>query len=110
MTKRIAFLLLLVLVPTSTAFADLVASRVTVATTATLIYTAPARDGTVTIRNTDATASVYLGDVTVTTANGFELLAGAGVSLPMLKGEKVYGIVAASTVRVDKIEHPRIRQ
>lgn len=86
------------------ASADLISGRTTVGTTATLVYTAPGRGGTVLLRNTDAAVSVFLGDANVTTANGFELIAGAGVSFPLQKGEKVYAIVSAGTVRVDRIE------
>lgn len=89
------------------ALADLQASRVTCATTATLAYTAPQRGGTFIGKNAGANP-IFLGNASVTTANGFELAVGAGVSVPMFVGEKVYCIVAAATERLDKIEVSRV--
>lgn len=46
------------------------------------------------------TASVFLGDATVTTGTGFELGVGESVTLDLADGEVVYGIAAANQ-RVD---------
>lgn len=72
-------------------------TRVTIAATATLIITAPPSSGqTVLVRNPSA-VSVYLGDSTVTTANGFEVAAGDAVSITLGYNDTLYGIVAAAT-------------
>lgn len=73
-------------------------SRVTVATTATLIYTAPntPQGARVLIRNPSA-VSVYLGPATVATTTGFEVAAGDAVSVALYPNETIYGVVAAAT-------------
>jgi len=86
--------------------AALTVSRVTVATTATLLYTAAAGGSTVLIRNAGS-ASVFLGDATVTTSTGFELVASDALSLPLGPNDTIYGIVATSTNRVDVLESRR---
>lgn len=80
-------------------------TRVTVATTATLVYTAPAtgRGAVVLIRNPSA-VSVYVGSSAVTTATGFEIAAGDALSLALQSQETVYGIVAAATQVVHVVD------
>lgn len=77
--------------------ATLAYSRVTVATTATLIFTAPLSGmARVLVRNPSA-VSVYVGDVSVLTTTGFEIAAGDAVGINLDSGDKLYGIVAAAT-------------
>lgn len=84
----------------------LTVTRVTVATTPTLLYTAAPGGSTALIRNAGA-ASVYLGTSAVTTSTGFELAAGDSIRLPLGRvdgGDQVYGIVVTSTVVVHVME------
>lgn len=75
-------------------------NRVTVATTATLIYTAPlAGNSRVLIRNPSA-VSVYVGPSGVTTATGFEIAAGDSLGINLSYGDTIYGVVAAATQTV----------
>ena len=80
-------------------------SRVSVGTTATTLGSA--RDGDPTgvnilIQNPDASVTVYIGGAGVTTSSyGFALLAGQVLSLPLHRGEVVYGVVATSTLTVN---------
>jgi len=76
------------------------AGRVTVATTATAIFTAPGVGGRVTICNRHTTP-IFIGPASVTTANGFELInATCDVFFPRPRAT-IFGIVAAATARVD---------
>lgn len=78
--------------------------RYTVTTTATAFYTAPPRGATVVLCNRHS-ASVFLGgDATLTTANGFELLAGDCTTQTPFRGDAIWMIVAAATARVDWTE------
>lgn len=89
------------------ALSAIAAWRVTVATTPTLIYTAPANGGRVVIRNASS-VSVFLGPVTTTTATGFEVLAGDAVTLTLdQSAETVYGVVAAGSGIVHVLESRR---
>jgi hypothetical protein len=76
------------------------AGRVTVATTATAVYTAPPRGATVLLCNRHS-ASIFIGPSTVTTANGFEVAAGDCTQQTPYARATIYGIVAAATARVD---------
>lgn len=97
MRRKIAILFVVVLVMLGSSASAVTAPRVTVATTATLIYTAPlAGMGRVLIRNPGA-VSVYVGPSTVTTANGFEIAAGDSLGINLSYGDTIYGIVAAAT-------------
>ena len=79
-------------------------TRVTVATTATLLWTAPASGtGRVLVRN-PSTVSVYVGGAAVTTATGFEIVSGDAVSIDLSYGDQLYGIVAAATQVVHTIQ------
>jgi hypothetical protein len=81
-----------------------VGKRVTVAVTPTKLNSASSGPGdptvgsSLTVRNRDASASVYLGGSTVATGTGFELLAGESLPMDVGRGEDVYAICAASTV------------
>jgi hypothetical protein len=97
---------LLALAVLTAPLAAVVYTRVTVATSATLIYTGASGGSTVLIRNAGA-ASVYLGDAAVLTSTGFELTAGSAVSLPVGPNDPVYGIVVTSTVIVHTLESRR---
>lgn len=101
--RRIAALALLLALVAADARA-VVYTRVTVATTATLLYTAPNSSvGRVLVRN-PSTVSVYVGDINVTTANGFEIVAGDALGINLFNGDKLYGIVAAATQVVYMIQ------
>lgn len=79
------------------------AGRVTVTTSATAIYTAPRRGGSVLICNRGA-ASIFIGPSTVTTATGFEVETSACVTMRPFPNDTIYGIIAAATARVDYAE------
>lgn len=81
-----------------------VAGRVTVATTATPIFTTPARGGEVRICNRHTTP-IFIGAADVTTANGFEVLNATCENIRPYPRAVVYGIVAAATARVDFFVH-----
>lgn len=76
------------------------AGRVTVSTTATIIYTAPVRGGAVRICNRHTTP-IFVGPATVTTANGFEIINATCEDFRPFPRDVIYGIVAAATARVD---------
>lgn len=97
----LAILVLLALVASSEA--AFVAGRVTVAVTATPIYTGAARGASVLICNRH-TASIFIGPATVTTANGFEVGAGDCTTQRPFPKDTIFGIVAAATARVDFAE------
>jgi hypothetical protein len=86
--------------------AAIVVTRVTVATTQTLVYTAASGGSRILIRNPGA-ASVYLGATGVLTTTGFELAAGDAVMLPLEPNDLLYGIVATGTVIVHTAEASR---
>lgn len=73
---------------------------VTVGTTATVISSAANdRDGhSVLIQNPSASTTVFIGGAGVTTASfGVALAGGSDMSIDLLQGEVVFGIVASST-------------
>lgn len=82
-------------------------AAVTVTTTATLLATGGGGNtsGTViTVKPAAAgSADVFLGNATVTAANGLPL--GGGISFDLSSGEALYGIVASGTVAVRVMEH-----
>lgn len=82
------------------------ATRVTVATTQTLIYTGAAGGSTVLLRN-PGTVSVYLGPTGVLTTTGFELAAGDAITIAMGPNDPLYGIVASGTNIVHVLETRR---
>lgn len=79
-------------------------SIVSVGTTATVISTAANdRDGhSVLIQNPSESTTVYVGGTGVTTSSyGVALAGGADISIDLLQGEIVYGVVASSTQNVN---------
>lgn len=79
-------------------------NRVTIATTATLIYTAPlAGNSRVLVRNPSA-VSVYVGPAGVLTTTGFEIAAGDSIGINLSYGDTLYGVVAAATQVVYTIQ------
>ena len=70
-------------------------AQVSVGTTATLLVAANFMDQTVWLHNSGGT--LYVGDSTVTTANGFKLDTGDKMELPVGDNEGLYGIVASGT-------------
>lgn len=77
---------------------------VTVGTTATVISTATNdRDGhSVLIQNPAASTIVYIGGLGVTTSSyGVALAGGAYMSIDLLQGETIYGVVVSSTQAVN---------
>lgn len=79
---------------------------VTVASTATLISDADKPWVGRILRNTDASASIYWGDSTVTASGatkGQELKAGEILSEDII-GDRIFGITASGTVVVSVVE------
>lgn len=79
-------------------------SIVSVGTTATVISTAANdRDGhAVCVQNPSSSTTVYIGGTGVTTTDyGVALAGGADISIDLLQGEILYGIVASSTQNVN---------
>jgi hypothetical protein len=99
----VTLLVLVLLLGALPARAAFVGRRVTVAVTATLLYTAPGFGGKVLIRNPSA-VSVYVGPAAVLTTTGFEIAAGDALSVNVYPNDAVYGIVAAATEIVHIVE------
>ncbi len=77
--------------------------QVVVGTTPTLLSGAPgdAVSGSrIQVRNSSGTTSVFLGGPSVTTANGYELPAGASVAITLNEGESLHAVVVVGTVTV----------
>lgn len=106
MVKKIGLLALLVALVGVQADA-LTYTRVTVATTATLVFQSQnPTNGVKTrvlVRNPGA-VSVYVGDASVTTANGFEIAAGDSIGINLFAADQLYGIVASGTQVVYTIQ------
>jgi len=80
-------------------------TQVTVTTSPTLLAqdSDSLAESQVVIRNTSGSVSVFIGGPDVTTSTGYELR--QSTALPPLRGrDPIYGVVAASTVRVDVLE------
>lgn len=78
-------------------------ARVTVGTTPTLLTTTETdtmAGSRLLVRNSSATASVFLGGSGVTTANGYEVPSGASVSLVLDSGDALYAVVGVGTIDV----------
>ena len=73
------------------------ASRVTVATTATLIATADADGQSVRVLVPTGGQTVSVGPSDVATTTGYDVVAGSSIALELAAGEKLYGIVAGTT-------------
>ena len=77
---------------------------VSVGATATIISNAANdRDGhSVLVQNPSASVTVYIGGAGVTTTSyGVALAGGADISIDLLQGEVLYGVVASSTQNVN---------
>lgn len=70
-------------------------AQVSVGTTATLLVAANFMDQTVWLHNSGG--ALYVGDSTVTTANGFKLDTGDKMELPVGDNEGLYGIVTSGS-------------
>jgi hypothetical protein len=79
--------------------ADFTASQVTVATTATKVYTGEAGAREVTIEN-HGTTDVYIGKSGVLTTTGFLLPGTKGASVTLPSTKDIYAIVASGTQAV----------
>lgn len=77
-------------------------NQVSVAASATQIVSTRATRRGVIIKNTDASATIYLGGATVTTSTGHALAAGEAITIPTTIA--VYGIVASSTATATYLE------
>lgn len=103
---RCVWLWVAFLVAADAVSAAVVAARVTVGTTPTLITRTSSDLGPVLIKNA-GTVSLYLGGPAVTTATGYELGASETVSISLAANEEVYGVVGTGTVVVHKLENRR---
>jgi hypothetical protein len=82
-------------------------AQITVGTTATLLVAATAFDQTAYVHNMEhggGNPVVYLGDATVTAANGFELDAGDYITIGVGDHEALYAITASGTVKVSVLK------
>lgn len=82
-------------------------SRVNVATSATRLDQATTDlvgGSSICVTNRHASASIDLGDAAVASGSGYELVAGASVTITLDGGEVLYGIAASGTVRCDVIQ------
>jgi hypothetical protein len=107
MLMRRILLILLIVGLALPAWAAVVAARVTVAATPTIVasnYTGSPKS--VGIIN-QCTASVYLGGSDVATTTGLELTTLSAFNITLPPGDVLYGIVATSTCRVDTISTGR---
>lgn len=80
----------------------MLSQQITVQTTVTLLVdgtlgTAGIPQASIIKNLTGAAATIYVGDVNVTTSNGFPILAGESASFDLV-GQKLYGVVASTTV------------
>lgn len=76
-------------------------SQVSIATSATLIYTADADGTTITVGG--AAGDIWVGKSSVTTSGatgGLKVAAGAYLSIDLQPSEKLYGIASGSSVTV----------
>ena len=87
--------------------ATVVAARVTVADSATVVIANTFGNPLGVVVLNKCTADVFLGGAGVTTAAGLELDPDASLSVVLWPGETLYGIVASSTCRVDVMSNRR---
>lgn len=100
--KKLVLVLLVVVNLAAVANAAFEAGRVTVATTATVVWTAPKSKTRVMVRICNRhTTPIFVGPSSVTTANGFEIINATCEQFSPAPGDAIYGIVAAATARVD---------
>jgi hypothetical protein len=82
-------------------------AQITVTTTPTLLVAATAFDQTAYIHNMDhggGNNAVFLGDATVTAANGFELDATDYITIGVGDHEALYAIAVTGTVKVSVLK------
>ena len=82
-------------------------AQISVGTTATLLVAATAFDQTAYVHNMahgGGNPAVFLGDATVTAANGFELDAGDTITIGVGDHEALYAIAASGTVAVSVLK------
>lgn len=74
-------------------------TRVTVGNTPTLLANNSGRVSNAYLaRNTDGALSMFVGDVNVTTSNGFEVKAGEALKFSLTDGQVIYAVSASSLV------------
>jgi len=100
-------LLLLAVLVAGTVSATVLAARVTVADTATVVFANTAGNPVAVVVLNKCTEDVFLGGAGVATTTGLELDPEASVSIVTWPGETLYGIVASSTCRVDVLSNRR---
>lgn len=76
-------------------------AQVDVADTATALHTADQGAPLVVLVENQGSASMFIGDSTVTTSTGYELEAGQHRYFNLSTGEVLYGIVASGTEQAD---------
>lgn len=108
LTIVLAALGLMVIVP-ARPHAIVQTAQVTVATTPTLIWTAPAGSGRVLVRNPSTTVSVFVGNAAVSTTTGFEIGAGAALGITLVNRGTLFGVVAAATQVVETIQGDNVQ-
>lgn len=76
------------------------ASRVNVTSAATAVNSSvPSTTGQkCMVRNRDLSASIFLGGANVTTATGFEVLAGEAVTVDLQPGDALFAIAATGSI------------
>lgn len=86
----------------------IIASQVTVATTATLLFTFTNEEQEVHLASNTGAATVFVGGSSaVTTSNGFPIVAATEHVFKGHVGDTLYGIVAASTQALGVASHGR---
>lgn len=99
--RRLGIVVLAGFMLASSVGAEVVSSKVTVTTAATLLASATFTDGRKHVEVSHAcVASIYVGGSGVTTAAGRELAAATSLSMTLAGGESLYAIVASSTCSV----------
>jgi hypothetical protein len=88
---------------TSSVGSSLTPSAVSVGTSATLLSAANSQRQSCMIANADAAATLYVGDSTVTTANGMPVPPGGNITIDKNTGA-IYGRVAAGTLDARVLE------
>lgn len=75
----------------------------TLTTTRALIFQGDADGSSVAIENTHATVTCYVGNASVTSANGKRILAGGAFGIDLDPSEAIYGVTASGTCTIDWI-------
>ena len=115
MTRKVSLLLIVALFLTTHVFGqdkvDVIALRngisqgtITVTTSATAIPSSNLSGRRTIIIVNISTSNVFLGDSSVTTANGYQLYSQQSISADLADNVTVYGIVSAGTAEVRTLE------